>query len=390
MRSACRSFAAKRRRSGCRAASRSSIRTMSSRSSPSSSPPPIASRARAAQWRISRVEERARGARAARSPGPRERRRGCRRARLHAIRRRARRVSRRRLRRPDRAAGRAARARRAARRALAGALRARAGRRVPGHESGAVPAVPPARRPSDAVHRRRRRRPGDLRLARRDARQSRAASARLSRAQGDQARAELPLDDAHPALGERADRATIRSCSTSDCGASSVTATRCASRLRATKRRKRSSSPRGFARTGSSTGRDIPTTRFSIAAITRRACSRRRCARAGVPYEVSGGQSLFERTEIKDVVAYLRLIANDGDDPAFVRAVTTPKRGIGRRRWPALRSGAARGAEPVRCSVRCRSSRRRPAYGSAKTLDAFCASINGCAIAPSASRRDDC
>ena len=48
-----------------------------------------------------------------------------------------------------------------------------------------------------------------------------------------------------------------------------------------------------------------------------------------VPYTVSGGQSWFDRTEIKDVVAYLRLVANDDDDPAFIRAITTPKRGIG-------------------------------------------------------------
>ena len=48
-----------------------------------------------------------------------------------------------------------------------------------------------------------------------------------------------------------------------------------------------------------------------------------------VPYEISGGQSYFERTEIKDLVAYLRLIANDDDDPAFIRAITTPRRGIG-------------------------------------------------------------
>src|ERR1700686_1462591 len=48
-----------------------------------------------------------------------------------------------------------------------------------------------------------------------------------------------------------------------------------------------------------------------------------------VPYLISGGQSWFERTEIKDLVSYLRLIANDDDDPAFVRAVTTPRRGVG-------------------------------------------------------------
>ncbi len=48
-----------------------------------------------------------------------------------------------------------------------------------------------------------------------------------------------------------------------------------------------------------------------------------------VPYTVSGGTSFFERAEIKDLVAYLRLIANSDDDPAFIRAITTPKRGIG-------------------------------------------------------------
>ncbi len=48
-----------------------------------------------------------------------------------------------------------------------------------------------------------------------------------------------------------------------------------------------------------------------------------------VPYAISGGQSYFERAEIKDIVAYLRLVANDADDPAFIRAVSVPKRGVG-------------------------------------------------------------
>ncbi len=48
-----------------------------------------------------------------------------------------------------------------------------------------------------------------------------------------------------------------------------------------------------------------------------------------VPYTVSGGTSFFERAEIKDITSYLRLIANSDDDPAFIRAITTPKRGIG-------------------------------------------------------------
>ena len=48
-----------------------------------------------------------------------------------------------------------------------------------------------------------------------------------------------------------------------------------------------------------------------------------------IPYTISGGQSFFDKTEIRDVLAYLRLLANDDDDPAFIRAVTTPKRGVG-------------------------------------------------------------
>jgi len=48
-----------------------------------------------------------------------------------------------------------------------------------------------------------------------------------------------------------------------------------------------------------------------------------------IPYKVSGGQSFFSRAEIKDVMAYLRLIINPDDDNAFLRVVNTPKREIG-------------------------------------------------------------
>ncbi len=50
---------------------------------------------------------------------------------------------------------------------------------------------------------------------------------------------------------------------------------------------------------------------------------------ARIPYQLSGGQSFFDKAEIKDVLSYIRLIANPDDDPAFLRAATTPKRGIG-------------------------------------------------------------
>lgn len=51
--------------------------------------------------------------------------------------------------------------------------------------------------------------------------------------------------------------------------------------------------------------------------------------RAQVPYKVSGGQSFFDKAEIRDLCAWLRLLVNNNDDPAFLRSATTPKRGIG-------------------------------------------------------------
>ncbi len=51
--------------------------------------------------------------------------------------------------------------------------------------------------------------------------------------------------------------------------------------------------------------------------------------KAAIPYKVSGGQSFFDRAEIRDLCAWLRLWVNNDDDPAFLRCVTTPKRGIG-------------------------------------------------------------
>lgn len=55
-----------------------------------------------------------------------------------------------------------------------------------------------------------------------------------------------------------------------------------------------------------------------------------------IPYTISGGQSFFDRAEIKDIVSYLRLVANADDDPAFIRAVTTPRRGVGQSTLEAL------------------------------------------------------
>jgi len=66
-----------------------------------------------------------------------------------------------------------------------------------------------------------------------------------------------------------------------------------------------------------------------------------------VPYRVYGGQRFFERAEIKDTLAYLRLVANRSDDAAFERAVNTPTRGIGERTLDEVRRRARADGVPL-------------------------------------------
>lgn len=60
----------------------------------------------------------------------------------------------------------------------------------------------------------------------------------------------------------------------------------------------------------------------------------------GIPYRVYGGLRFYERAEIKDALAYLRLLANRHDDPSFERVVNLPTRGIGERSLQAIRDHA--------------------------------------------------
>ncbi len=64
--------------------------------------------------------------------------------------------------------------------------------------------------------------------------------------------------------------------------------------------------------------------------------------KASIPYRVSGGQSFFDRAEIRDLCAWLRLMVNNDDDPAFLRAITSPKRGIGHQTLTGLGEFASR------------------------------------------------
>ncbi|MYM63848.1 DNA helicase Rep [Pseudomaricurvus sp. HS19] len=55
-----------------------------------------------------------------------------------------------------------------------------------------------------------------------------------------------------------------------------------------------------------------------------------------IPYTISGGTSFFSKTEIKDILAYLRLVVNPDDDNAFLRIINTPRRQIGPNTLEAL------------------------------------------------------
>jgi ATP-dependent DNA helicase Rep len=60
-----------------------------------------------------------------------------------------------------------------------------------------------------------------------------------------------------------------------------------------------------------------------------------------VPYFLTGGTSFFSRVEVKDIMAYLRLLSNQDDDNAFLRVINTPRRGIGASTLQALGNYAA-------------------------------------------------
>jgi DNA helicase-2/ATP-dependent DNA helicase PcrA len=69
--------------------------------------------------------------------------------------------------------------------------------------------------------------------------------------------------------------------------------------------------------------------------------------RSAVPYRVVGAVSFYERREVKDLLAYLRLTSNPADDEAFVRAIQVPRRGIGAASIRTLQAAAAQWNRPL-------------------------------------------
>ncbi|TVP86887.1 MAG: ATP-dependent DNA helicase Rep [Thioalkalivibrio sp.] len=82
----------------------------------------------------------------------------------------------------------------------------------------------------------------------------------------------------------------------------------------------------------------------------------------GIPYRISGGQSFFERPEIRDLAAYLRLLVNPDDNPAFLRVINVPRREIG----PSTLEKLGRHAHTRGCSL----LRAASGIGLAETLGA--------------------
>ncbi|TVQ87281.1 MAG: ATP-dependent DNA helicase PcrA [Deltaproteobacteria bacterium] len=94
----------------------------------------------------------------------------------------------------------------------------------------------------------------------------------------------------------------------------------------------------------------------------------RALGRAGIAYEVVGGRSFWERREIRDLVAYLRLVVNPADDASFLRICNVPTRGLGPVALSALRDAANTRGEPLLATARANAqgSDRR-----AKALSTF-------------------
>ena len=69
--------------------------------------------------------------------------------------------------------------------------------------------------------------------------------------------------------------------------------------------------------------------------------------RAGIPYRLIGAISFYERREVKDLLAYLRLAANPSDDEAFLRAIGVPRRGLGETSLATLGRAAVHWSKPL-------------------------------------------
>ena len=146
------------------------------------------------------------------------------------------------------------------------------------------------------------------------------------------ARAELSLHRQHPRRRQRADREQHRPPGQEPLDQRRARASPSGCTPRSTNATKRTSSC-----SASASGSTHGGARREIAILYRSNAQSRAFEEAflsaRIPYRVYGGLRFFERAEIKDALAYLRLISNRDDDASFERVVNLPTRGIGAKSW---------------------------------------------------------
>lgn len=101
-----------------------------------------------------------------------------------------------------------------------------------------------------------------------------------------------------------------------------------------------------------------------------------RFVQLGLPYRVVGGPRFYERAEIRDALAYLRIVANGSDDLAFERIFNTPKRGLGDATLQALHGLARRAKVPLLQAARMMSETEELKPKPRSTVRALCQSFS--------------
>ena len=119
-----------------------------------------------------------------------------------------------------------------------------------------------------------------------------------------------------------------------------------------------------------------------------RARWRRRCSWLRVPYHLTGGTAFLDRGEVKDALAWLRLLANPDDDAAFLRAVQSPKREVGATTLAKLGELAQQAHLPLsRAAESVGLLKQLPPRAGERAAAASPTSCAACAATPRACRR---
>ncbi len=98
-----------------------------------------------------------------------------------------------------------------------------------------------------------------------------------------------------------------------------------------------------------------------------------------LPYRIVGGQRFFERAEVKDLLAYLRVLVNPDDDVSTLRIVNVPPRGIGKTTLDKVSSVASRRGVPVFATMRAMLAAGELPKAAAPRIEAFLALMDGLA-----------